>query len=223
MWFADRRPGAGWQRATRELAGPEANSWDDLDDHWERARAQLAPALGRPVPARAVALVRAALARRLRAARPLPAGGALRLVGGRDPGRGAGGAGAWVATYDSGEWDDPPGKLAAARRARADRALLRDGHEPFDPERDRTAFVSHLVESAPTRRRSGGRGAGGARGGDAGAGEGLGANDGSERRHSGVRPKSRKDPGRRSRGQGAGSPTLGGRLLSRDDQQRNRP
>jgi hypothetical protein len=37
---------------------------------------------------------------------------ALGLVGGRHPGRGARRLAAWVARYDAGEWDDPPGKLA---------------------------------------------------------------------------------------------------------------
>jgi hypothetical protein len=52
----------------------------------------------------------------------------------------------WVARYDSGEWDDPPGKLALLYDLERVAALLRDGREPFQPARDRAAFVSHLVE-----------------------------------------------------------------------------
>ena len=52
----------------------------------------------------------------------------------------------WVARYDSGEWDDPPGKLALLYDLERVAALLRDGVEPFHPERDRTAFLRHLVD-----------------------------------------------------------------------------
>jgi hypothetical protein len=51
---------------------------------------------------------------------------------------------AWVERYDSGEWDDPPGKLALLYDLERVAALLREGLEPFDPERDRTAFLVHL-------------------------------------------------------------------------------
>jgi hypothetical protein len=37
---------------------------------------------------------------------------------------------AWVARYDSGEWDDPPGKLALLYDLERVRELVR-GHEPF--------------------------------------------------------------------------------------------
>jgi hypothetical protein len=53
---------------------------------------------------------------------------------------------AWVSRYDSGEWDDPPGKLALLYDLERVAALLRDGLDPFHPERDRTAFLRHLVE-----------------------------------------------------------------------------
>ena len=68
---------------------------------------------------------------------------------------------AWVERYDSGEWDDPPGKLAllydlSERLA----ALLRDGGEPFHPDRDRLVFARFLIDdgcqpppSAPTPHR----------------------------------------------------------------------
>jgi hypothetical protein len=53
---------------------------------------------------------------------------------------------AWVARYDSGEWDDPPGKLALLCDLERVAVLLRDGRDPFAPERDRVAFASHLIE-----------------------------------------------------------------------------
>ncbi len=53
---------------------------------------------------------------------------------------------AWTERYDSGEWDDPPGKLALLFDLERVAMLLRDGLEPFRPDRDRTAFVCHLVE-----------------------------------------------------------------------------
>jgi hypothetical protein len=54
--------------------------------------------------------------------------------------------GAWVSRYDSGEWDDPPGKLALLYDLERVSLLLRDGADPFHPPRDRPAFVRHLVE-----------------------------------------------------------------------------
>jgi hypothetical protein len=53
---------------------------------------------------------------------------------------------AWVERYDSGEWDDPPGKLALLYDLERVAALLRDGGEPFHPDRDRLAFARHLIE-----------------------------------------------------------------------------
>ena len=53
---------------------------------------------------------------------------------------------AWVARYDSGEWDDPPGKLALLYDLGRVRELVR-GHEPFDPERDGPAFRRFLVDA----------------------------------------------------------------------------
>ena len=53
---------------------------------------------------------------------------------------------AWVARYDSGEWDDPPGKLALLFDLDRIGALLREGLDPFHPDRDRTAFVRYLVD-----------------------------------------------------------------------------
>jgi hypothetical protein len=53
---------------------------------------------------------------------------------------------AWVERYDSGEWDDPPGKLALLYDIERVAGLLRDGLDPFRPDRDRNAFVRHLIE-----------------------------------------------------------------------------
>jgi hypothetical protein len=53
---------------------------------------------------------------------------------------------AWVERYDSGEWDDPPGKLALLYDLERVATLLRDGLDPFDPDRDRAAFARHLIE-----------------------------------------------------------------------------
>lgn len=53
---------------------------------------------------------------------------------------------AWVSRYDSGEWDDPPGKLALLYDLERVSLLLRDGTDPFHPRRDRPAFARHLIE-----------------------------------------------------------------------------
>jgi hypothetical protein len=53
---------------------------------------------------------------------------------------------AWVQRYDSGEWDDPPGKLALLYDLERIGVLLRDGNEPLHPGRDRRAFERHLLE-----------------------------------------------------------------------------
>jgi hypothetical protein len=56
--------------------------------------------------------------------------------------------GAWVERYDSGEWDDPPGKLALLYDLERVGQLLRDGREPFHPARDRSAFERFVAEAA---------------------------------------------------------------------------
>jgi hypothetical protein len=53
---------------------------------------------------------------------------------------------AWTQRYDSGEWDDPPGKLALLYDLERVGALLRDGADPFHPDRDRLAFARHLID-----------------------------------------------------------------------------
>jgi hypothetical protein len=54
---------------------------------------------------------------------------------------------AWVDRYDSGEWDDPPGKLALLCDLERVTPILRDGGEPFHPDRDRLAFARFLIDS----------------------------------------------------------------------------
>jgi hypothetical protein len=51
----------------------------------------------------------------------------------------------WTERYDSGEWDDPPGKLALLYDLDRVAVLLRDGGDPFHPQRDRAAFLDHIV------------------------------------------------------------------------------
>jgi hypothetical protein len=53
---------------------------------------------------------------------------------------------AWTDRYDAGEWDDPPGKLALLFDIERVAGLLRDGVQPFHPDRDRIAFVRHLID-----------------------------------------------------------------------------
>jgi hypothetical protein len=57
----------------------------------------------------------------------------------------------WVARYDSGEWDDPPGKLALLFDLERVDVLLRDGGDPFHPDRDRPAFDRHLISTGCQR------------------------------------------------------------------------
>jgi hypothetical protein len=53
---------------------------------------------------------------------------------------------AWVARYDTGEWDDPPGKLSLLFDLDRVRELIR-GSAPFHPERDCAAFCRFLIDS----------------------------------------------------------------------------
>ena len=55
---------------------------------------------------------------------------------------------AWTHRYDAGEWDDPPGKLALLYDLERVAQLLREGSDPFDPERDRRRFEHHLRDIA---------------------------------------------------------------------------
>ncbi len=51
---------------------------------------------------------------------------------------------AWTGAYDDGEWDDAPGKLSLLLDLERIGDLLRDGNDPFYPERHRDAFEDHL-------------------------------------------------------------------------------
>jgi hypothetical protein len=65
---------------------------------------------------------------------------------------------AWTERYDCCEWDDPPGKLALLYDIERLAVLLRDGNEPFQPDRDRLAFARYLVDigcQPPPRRTEG--------------------------------------------------------------------
>jgi len=53
---------------------------------------------------------------------------------------------AWVERYDSGEWEDPPGKLGLLYDLERISMLLRDGNQPFHPERDRQTFLRYLID-----------------------------------------------------------------------------
>jgi hypothetical protein len=53
---------------------------------------------------------------------------------------------AWAARYDTGEWDDPPGKLALLYDLQRVAELLKSGGHPFNPDHDWSAFASYVVE-----------------------------------------------------------------------------
>jgi hypothetical protein len=53
---------------------------------------------------------------------------------------------AWTSAYDDGDWDDPPGKLSLLLDLERIGELLRDGNEPFYPERHRSLFEHHLQQ-----------------------------------------------------------------------------
>jgi hypothetical protein len=53
---------------------------------------------------------------------------------------------AWAERYDSGDWDDPPGKLALLYDLQRVAELLRPGHEPFNPARDGPRFRRYLLD-----------------------------------------------------------------------------
>ena len=81
-----------------------------------------------------------------RARRPLPDAASQRMVGGRVQVEALAALAAWVERYDSGEWDDPPGKLSLLYDVERVRELIR-GNEPFHPGRDRVAFSRFLIDA----------------------------------------------------------------------------
>ena len=70
----------------------------------------------------------------------------IRNVGGSGPVESRVAPAVWAEHYDSGEWDDPPGKLALPYDLERVAQLLRDGTEPFHPDRDRLAFARYLID-----------------------------------------------------------------------------
>jgi hypothetical protein len=62
---------------------------------------------------------------------------------------------AWVDRYDSGEWDDPPGKLSLLYEIERVAGVLREGDEPFHPERDRRRFEAFLIDERGCRPNTG--------------------------------------------------------------------
>jgi hypothetical protein len=52
----------------------------------------------------------------------------------------------WTARYDSGEWEDPAGKLALLYDLQRIAELLRPGHQAFAPDRDRGEFERYVSE-----------------------------------------------------------------------------
>jgi hypothetical protein len=52
----------------------------------------------------------------------------------------------WTARYDSGEWDDPAGKLALLYDLQRIAELLRPGLQAFAPDRDRDDFERYVAE-----------------------------------------------------------------------------
>ena len=53
---------------------------------------------------------------------------------------------AWAARYDSGEWDDPPGKLSLLYDVERVPGIIR-GAELFHPDRYRAGFTRFLIDS----------------------------------------------------------------------------
>ena len=86
------------------------------------------------------------MVRRARARRPLPAAPGQRLVGQPIVVEALAALAAWVERYDTGEWDDPPGKLGLLYDVERVRELI-GGGDPFYPDRDRTAFVKFLIDA----------------------------------------------------------------------------
>ena len=147
MWFDDRRL-RRLARSSMSWLEPEDGQWDDpYGDGWDGPRRQaVAARLARALPARAVDVVRAAVDRCVHAARALPAAACAR-AGGRTRSRSR----RWprwrvVASLRLGRVGRPAGKLALLYDLERVAALLRDGDEPFHPDRDRLAFARYLID-----------------------------------------------------------------------------
>ncbi len=145
MWFEDRR--------LRRLAGGAMSRLEPDDDRWddrERDSTRTTPRAGRwlaqAVSARAVDVVRAVVEGRLLAARALPAGDPVRVVGGPGPGRGAGRAG--------GLGDRTTRANGTTRRASSRCCSISSGSRRccatdsirFIPTATASAFPRHLIE-----------------------------------------------------------------------------
>jgi hypothetical protein len=50
----------------------------------------------------------------------------------------------WVARYDDGSYDDPPGKIGLLLDLERIAGLLREGDEPFQPERDWAEYAGYV-------------------------------------------------------------------------------
>jgi hypothetical protein len=60
----------------------------------------------------------------------------------------------WVDRYDSGDWTDPPGKLALLYDLERVATLLGDGEEPFHPPAIGSLSLATASSSAANRRRA---------------------------------------------------------------------
>jgi hypothetical protein len=58
---------------------------------------------------------------------------------------------AWTDRFDSGAWDDPSAKIVLLTDLERVAGLLRDGVDPFHPERDRAAFVHYVTRELGAR------------------------------------------------------------------------
>ena len=60
---------------------------------------------------------------------------------------------AWIDRYDTGEWDDPPGKLSLLYDLERVEILVRgDGGRRFNPAVDRTAFEDWIADKLAAER-----------------------------------------------------------------------
>ena len=137
----------GSQGARHEPARARGLATSPTDDWEEPVSARWPLGWRGAVSARAVDVVRAAVGRRVRAARALPPGRCA-AAGGRTRSRSRRWPrwrpGSSATTRASGT--TRPASWRCSTTSSASRALLRDGGEPFHPDRDRLAFARYLVE-----------------------------------------------------------------------------